>query len=271
MEETALRMRRTLAVLAVAAVLSPSAHALCVPPGRATSLDEIVRRVHDERIRYVFVGERHGVGPVKKFAVDLANALIDSGLDVGLYVEGFRTNCPPQDDSCWSLARAFNMLAFRTLLEESEATVHPIDPPGGRRRAAKMAATIAEGSETVRVVLVGKSHVLYAGNREAELWVYGGGLKFPDPGDLVEVFPPQEVLTLGLETSGDVDSPYALEESGCGVDYVVTTRDTGGYWGTFANADVVAEAEEEPGSATDAPTSDASEVDVAEVAAMSSG
>lgn len=262
-------MRRTLAILAVAAVLSPSVHAACVAPGRTSSLEEIVRRVHDEQVRYVFVGERHGIGPVKKFAVDLANALIDSGLDVGLYVEGFRTNCRRQDDSCWSLARAFNMLAFRMLLDESKATVHPIDPPEGRARAAKMAAIIADGSEDVKVVLVGKSHVLHAGDGEAELWVYGGGLKFPDPGDVVEVFPPQEVLTLGLETSGDVDSPYALHESGCGVDYVVMTRDTGQYWGTLADA-VPTEAQGEPGAA-DAPSAEASEVDVAEVAAMSSG
>lgn len=265
MEEAALRTRRTLATLVLVALLPASVDAECVSPGRDSSLEEIVQRVHDQRVRYVFVGERHGVGPVKRFAVDLANALLDSGLDVGLYVEGFRTNCPPQDESCWSLARAFNMLAFRTMLDESRATVHPIDPPDGNERAATMAAAIAEGTEEVRVVLVGRSHVLHAGDGEAELWVYGGGLKFPDPGDVVEVFPPQEVLTLGLKTSRAVAAPYALRESGCAVDYVVTTLDTGQYWGTRADM-----AAGEPAT-PDAPASDADEVEVADVPAMSNG
>lgn len=271
MEETTLRMRRTLATLVIAAVLPAGVDAACISPGRDSSLEEIVQRVHDQRVRYVFVGERHGVGPVKRFAVDLANALLDSGLDVGLYVEGFRTNCPPQDETCWSLARAFNMLAFRTLLDESRATVHPIDPPNGMERAVRMAAAIAEGTEEVRVVLVGKSHVVHAGDGEAELWVYGGGLKFPDPGDVVEVFPPHDVLTLGLETSRDVAAPYALRESGCAVDYVVTTLDTGQYWGTLADAAPDEPATLDEPATADAPVSDADEAEVADVAAMSSG
>lgn len=271
MEEAALRTRRTpatSALVALVALLPASVDADCASPGRDSSLEEIVQRVHDQRVRYVFVGERHGVGPVKRFAVDLANALLDSGLDVGLYVEGFRTNCAPQDESCWSLARAFNMLAFRTLLDESRATVHPIDPPDGKGRAARMAAAIAEGTEEVRVILVGKSHVLYAGDSEAELWVYGGGLKFPDPGDVVEVFPSREVLTLGLETARDVAAPYALRENGCAVDYVVTTRDTDQYWGgSLAEAAPAAEATD----TSDTQAADAGEVEVADVAAMSSG
>ncbi|MGH9380141.1 MAG: hypothetical protein ACRD2Z_05965 [Thermoanaerobaculia bacterium] len=230
-------MRRTLIALLLSAVLPASAHADCVEPQRASSLDEIVVRVHEEQLKYVFVGERHGVGPVKKFAVDLANALVWSGLDVGLYVEGFRTNCPPGDDTCWSLARAFNMLAFRKLVDESWAPVHAIDPPEGWRRAAKMAATIAEGPEAVKVVLIGRSHVVHAGDPDAEVWVYGGALKFPDPGDVVKKFLRQEVLTLGLETSRGSVPPYSLLRSGCGVDYVVMTENTGQYLGTLADAD----------------------------------
>lgn len=278
MEETALRTRRIMTTLALAAVLPASVGAVCVPPERDSSLDDLVQRVHDTQVRYVFVGERHGVGPVKRFAVDLANALLDSGLDVGLYVEGFRTNCKPQDETCWSLARAFNMLAFRTLLDESRAPVHPIDPPDGKERAARMAAAIAEGTEEVRVVLVGNSHVLYAGDGDAELWVYGGGLKFPDPGDVVEVFPPQEVLTLGLETSPELAAPYALRESGCAVDYLVMTLDTGQYWGTLADAaegELAASetptASEEAPATSEAPAADVGKVEVADVAAMSSG
>lgn len=208
----------------------------CEPSGRASSLGEIVSRIDAEGVKYVFVGERHGVGPVKKFAVDLANALVESGHDVGLYVEGFRTDCPPRDDSCWTLARAFNGEAFRTLLDESKASIHGIDPPERDRRSAKMAAAIAEGKEAVRIVLVGKSHVVYAGDHEAELWVYGGSLKFPDPGDLAEAFPRQEVLTIGLETSEDCFPSYTLRRGGCGVDYVVTTEPTRDYWGTNADS-----------------------------------
>lgn len=227
-------IRHALLALALFFLLSgflplPS-HASCVPADQASSLEEIVTRVHAEQIKYIFVGERHGVGPIKKFAVDLANALVDSGLDAGLYVEGFRTTCPPRESSCWSLAQTFNGDAFRALLEESKVSVYGIDPPERDRRAARMAATIAAGREAVRVVLVGKSHVVHAGDLDAELWVYGGGLRFPDPGDLAEAFPRQEILTIGLETSRDTLSSYALHRSGCEVDYVVTTEPARDYW-----------------------------------------
>ena len=124
-------MRLALVVLALAA-LPVYSDPSCPSSERSSSLSEIVDRVEADRIKYVFVGERHGVGPIKKFAVDLANALVENGRDVGLYVEGFRTNCPPGDGSCWSLARAFNDRAFRTLLDESKASIHDL----GERRAS---------------------------------------------------------------------------------------------------------------------------------------
>lgn len=227
--------RRALVALAIAGCLPAlPAHgsgSACVPSDRGTSLAEIVARIDAEEVKYVFVGERHDVGPIKKFVVDLANALVESGHDVGLYVEGFRTGCPPADDSCWSLARAFNARAFRTLVDESKASIHAIDPPERDRRTARMAAAIADGPEAVRVVLAGRSHVVFAGDLEAEHWVYGGQLKFPDPGDLAEAFPRQEVLTIGLETSKGSVPSYSLRLSGCAVDYVVTTEPTRDYWG----------------------------------------
>lgn len=272
MEETVLRTRRTLATLVIATVLPTGISAECIAPERDSSLAEIVQHVHDQGVRYVFVGERHGVGPVKRFAVDLANALLDSGLDVGLYVEGFRTDCPPQYESCWSLARTFNNMAFRTLLDESRAPVHPIDSPHGKKqRAASMAAAVAAGTEQVKVVLVGKSHVLYAGDGEAELWAYGGGLKFPDPGDVVESFPQREVLTFGLVTSRDIAAPYALRANGCAVDYVVTTLDTDRYWGTVADgvADDAVTTDTTTARTTDVDEVEA-EVEIAEAAVTSS-
>ncbi len=224
-------MSRLLTALALSAALpTSSVHAVCASSGRTASVEEIVAQVKAEGLKYVFVGERHGIGPVKKFAVDLTNALVESGYDVGLYVEGFRTDCPPRDEACWSLARAFNRQAFLTLLDESKASVHPIDPPEGDRRAERMAATIAAGSESVRVVLVGRSHVIHAENREAELWVYGGGLRYPDPGDVAEAFPRHEYLTVGLETGDGAGVPYSLQHDECGADYVLITPPSDDYW-----------------------------------------
>lgn len=227
-------------VLTVLPIHSAHGDASCPSP-EVTSLDELVARVDADHVKYVFIGERHGVGPVKRFAVEAANALVEAGHHVGLYVEGFRVDCPPRDDTCWSLARAFNGQAFRTLLEESRASVHAIDPPEAGLRAAKMAAVIAGGSESVRVVLVGNSHVVHAEDPDAEWWVWGGGLRYPDPGDLAEQFPRREYLTVGLETAPAVGPPYSLRRDGCGFDYVLTTEDTEEYWGPLADSDRVAE------------------------------
>jgi hypothetical protein len=232
-------MRLVVTALLLSAALPGNAGASCTPSERSSSLDEIVARVKAEQVEYLFVGERHSVGPIKRLAVDLTNALLEDGLDVGLYVEGFRTDCPLRDSSCWSLARAFDVPAFDTLLDESKVQVHAIDPPEGEGRAASMASTIAAGSEAVRVVLVGRSHVVHAGDPEAELWVYGGGLRFPDPGDLVEAFPREKVLTLGLETAEEGARPYSLRESGCGLDYIVATQPGRDYWGTLADSTAV--------------------------------
>jgi hypothetical protein len=228
------KRRRTASLLALGLTLSAgvpsSTLASCLSSRRAASVDDIVDRVHAEHLKYVFVGERHGVGPVKRFAVDLANALAQAGNDVGLYVEGFRTNCRPEDRACPSLARWFNEPAFLTLAGESRAAVHAIDPAETDRRAARMAETVSRGVESVRVVLVGLAHVLHAGDDEAELWVYGGSVRYPDPGDLVEIFPRGESLTIGLETTYAGAAPYVLERDGCAVDYVLVTPNTRDYW-----------------------------------------
>jgi hypothetical protein len=203
----------------------------CVPARGASTLDEIVLRVHERGVRYVFIGERHSSAAVKLFAVDLANALDDLGHDVGLYVEGFRVGCEPGDGSCRSLARLFNLEAFVGLLEAARVPVHAIDPAEVDRRAERMAAAIARGTEAIRVVLIGRSHVIHAGDPAAELWVYGGGVRYADPGDVVEAFPRDRTLTVTLETA---ESPargagsYALAADGCRADYalVATTPST---------------------------------------------
>jgi hypothetical protein len=199
-------------------------------PDQPSSLEEVVERIGREGLRFAFVGERHGVGPVKRFAVDLANALVGRGHEVGLYVEGFRTDCAPLDPACGSLAQLFNRGAYLALADRSRATVHPIDPPEGDNRAARMAAVIAGGSEAIRVVLVGMSHVVFAGQPAAQYRVFGGGMAYPDPGDLAEAFPRTEYLTIGLETAADgLTVPYSLRRGGSGTDYVLSTRCTGDY------------------------------------------
>lgn len=192
-------------------------------------MTEVAERVEREGRRYLFVGERHVVGPVKRFAVDLAHELADLGHDVGLYVEGFRTDCPPSDASCDSLARLFNAEAFRRLLEDSRVPVHPIDPPGDDDRAARMASAIGAGQEAVRVVLVGKSHVTHAGDPGAEIWVYGGGMRYSDPGDVAEAFPREESLVFVLDTAEAAAVPYSLRAGGCGADYTLITADSVAY------------------------------------------
>jgi hypothetical protein len=223
-------LRRSLSALFLVATLATSAQAACLSSGRAASVEEIVGRVLTENRKYVFIGEQHAVGPVKRFAVDLANALAAEGEDVGLYVEGFRTDCRAGDGACPSLARLFNEPAFLTLLAHSRATVHGIDPVEDDHRAARMAASIAAGGESIRVVLVGSAHVLHAGDDQAELWVYGGGVRYPDPGDLVEAFSARERLTVGLETMVVADAPYHLIEDGCAADYVLAAPNMREYW-----------------------------------------
>jgi hypothetical protein len=201
----------------------------CQPTGARASLDQVVARIEAEGIRYVFVGEHHAVGPAKRFAVDTANALTRRGHDVGLYVEGFRTDCDPSRTDCHSLAGLFNREAFGRLLVESLAPVHPIDPPGREARVARMAASIADGTEAIRVVLVGRSHVVHAGNPDAELWVYGGGARYPDPGDLAEFFPRDESLTVSLEVADEQAAPYTLRFDGCDADYALMAGQVTGY------------------------------------------
>lgn len=186
-------------------------------------IDQIVQRVGDEHRSYLFVGEVHPDGPVKRFTVDLTNALVDHGYDVGLYVEGFRTDCSPTDPSCESLARIFDREAYLALLRDSKAPVHPIDPPQSRNRAALMAKAIADGPESIRVVLIGNSHVLYAGQPDARLWVFGGGVLYPNPGDVVEAFPRRRSLTFGLQEVADAGEgrPYSLRAGQCGTDYTL--------------------------------------------------
>jgi hypothetical protein len=226
-----MRVRRGGAVFlaAVSAGLPAAAFAACPPVGTEVSVREVAARVEREGRRYVFVGERHAVGPVKRFAVDLAHELADRGHDVGLYVEGFRTDCPPSDAGCDSLARLFNAEAFARLLDEAQVPVHPIDPPEVDRRAGRMASAIAAGSETIRVVLVGNSHVTHAGDPDAELFVYGGALRYPDPGDLAEAFPREESLILALDTAEDAVAPYSLHAGGCGADYTLVVANTRAY------------------------------------------
>jgi hypothetical protein len=92
-----------------------------------------------------------------------------------------------------------------------------------------MAARIAGGSESIRIVLVGKSHVVHAEDPGAEVWVFGGAIRYADPGDLAEAFPRDEYLTLDLEVSEDVPGPYSLLQDGCAADYVLATRSTSDY------------------------------------------
>jgi hypothetical protein len=197
--------------------------------GTGTSLDEVLARIERDRPRYLFIGERHAVGPVKRFAVDLVNGLVELGFDVGLYVEGFRTDCPPRDVECRTIARAFNEEAFLTLLESSRASVHPLAPPHRSGRAAQMAATVAAGTETIRVVLVGNTHVRYAGLPKPEVPIFGGGMLYPHPGDLADAFPRQESLTFRLETTSDELEPYSLLAGDCEADYAVRTLPTATY------------------------------------------
>lgn len=200
----------------------------CRSAGSIVTVETIVSQVANDGLKYVFVGERHAVGPAKRFVVELVNALVDEGYDVGLYVEGFRTDCAPRDEACNSLARLFNEEAFGALLTESRAPVRPLDPPESDGRAARMAATIANGSEEIRVALVGNSHVVYADNPEAEFRVYGGAVKYPDPGDLVEAFARPEYVTLALAASQGA-SGYSLRVDGCRADYELVVPLTGAY------------------------------------------
>jgi hypothetical protein len=201
----------------------------CFPSAEPVTLDEVVARVERDGVHYAFVGEQHGVGPVKRFAVDLANALVDRGGDVGLYVEGFRTDCSPRDETCRTISQSFNRAAFLALLDNSRAPVHPLDPPGDDDRAARMAEVVAAGPESIKVVLVGRSHVIFAGNPDAVHQVFGGGRLYPNPGDVAEAFPRCETLTFNLQAHGDADGPYRLVSDGCGGDYLVSTTSTAQY------------------------------------------
>ena len=117
----------------------------CSASDAEATVDAIVRQVEDGRIRNVFVGERHGVGPVKRFVVDVANALTDRGHDVGLYIEGFDRGCAPGSTTCTGrVAEAFNAEAFATLRAESRAAVRPLDPLEKDRRTARMASMITD-------------------------------------------------------------------------------------------------------------------------------
>lgn len=202
--------------------LSPfAAGADCSPSSEEISLDAVVERMIQSELKYAFIGERHGIGPVKRFAVDLANALVDKGLDVGVYVEGFRTDCAPRDPACRDLARIFNQDAFLALLDQCRAPVHAIDPPSPDDRAAAMAAAIAAGREGVKIVLVGRSHVIHAGDPDAAHPVFGGAMLYPDPGDVAEAFPAEEIVTFDLQSCEDESAAYLLRLGGCGADFVV--------------------------------------------------
>lgn len=214
----------------VLAAACATAGVACASGAATVSVDEIVARIEGEQLRYVFVGERHGVGPAKRFVVDLVNRLVERGHDAALYVEGFRAGCDPRDAACGSLAWLFDDgEAFLTLLDRSLAPVHPLDPAERDRRAERMATTIAEGREAVRVVLVGNSHVLYAGDPKAEHWVYGGAVRYPDPGDVVEGFSRTDYLTLVLDAADGLEQPYLVREDGCRADYLLVAPPTGAY------------------------------------------
>ncbi len=222
-------MRVAVVGLALVAGWRNPAAAACLVEGAVASVPEIVERLERERTRYVFIGEQHGAAAGKRFAVDLANALVDRGHDVGLYVEGFRTDCAPRDAECRSLARLFNAQAFLRLLDESRAPVHPLDPPEKDRRAARMAERIAGGGEAIRIVLVGNSHVRHAGDPAAELPAFGGGMKYPDPGDLVEAFPRAESLTIALSPAPPAAEEYSVRSGGCDADYSLSGAPTATY------------------------------------------
>jgi hypothetical protein len=210
--------------------LSPRLSAAdCTLAAEEVSLEAIVERMVRGELKYAFIGERHGVGPVKRFAVDLANALVDQGLDVGVYVEGFRTDCDPRDPACRDLAGAFNRDAFLALLDHCRAPVHAIDPPTPDGRAAAMAAAIAAGREGVKVVLVGRSHVVHAGNPEAAHPIFGGAMLYPDPGDVAEAFPADEIVTFDLQSCDEAVGEYLLRAGGCGSDFVVAAPFIGRY------------------------------------------
>ena len=44
-------------------------------------------------------------------------------------------------------------------------------------------------------------------------------MRYPDPGDLVEAFPPDASLTVVLEAGDGTASPYRLLTDGCAADY----------------------------------------------------
>ncbi len=134
------------------------------------------------------------------------------------------------------LGGLFNESAFLTLTGESRAPVHAMDPVEKDRRASRMAAVLSQGVESIRVVLVGQAHVLHAEDGDAELWVYGGSVKYPDPGDLAEAFPRREYLTVGLETADVRGEPYLVRQDGCDADYVLAAPNTSDYWSDATRA-----------------------------------
>lgn len=201
----------------------------CRSSGSLVTIEEIVNRIERDEVTYVFIGEGHGAVAPKRLAVDLANALVDRGYDVGLYVEGFTTTCSMEEASCHRLAGQFNLEAFSALLSESRAPVRPLDPPERDRRASRMALTIAQGRESIRVALVGNSHVVHAEDPEAELLIFGGGMKYADPGDLVEAFARSDYVTLAFEASDATRESYALRRDGCKADYELVVPVAGAY------------------------------------------
>jgi hypothetical protein len=204
-------------------VLSTSTAGLaepCADTGPPATVDEVVSRLEENELKYVFIGENHSSGSPKRLAVELTNRLVDRGYEVGLYVEGFRTDCPPGDDTCPTLARLFNAEAFSKLLTESRAPVRALDPPEMDRRAQRMAATIASGQESIRVVLAGRTHIVHAEDPAAEVWIFGGAVRYPDPGDLVEAFPRGESLTIVFD-GDDAGESFGLRVDGCRADYAL--------------------------------------------------